>query len=112
MTRWWRKLHNEELCNLYSLPSIIKLVKSRSMRWEGHIAQMGVKRACRILERSGLSGTERIDLVQERGQWYISSTSGGRSVGIVRSRTRDHRVFVCLRGQWTALVDTMNLLVP
>jgi hypothetical protein len=36
-----RKLHNEELHNLYSLPSIIRLIKSRRMRWEGHVAHMG-----------------------------------------------------------------------
>jgi hypothetical protein len=34
----WRKLYNEELHNLYSLPSIIRMIKSRSMRWEEHIA--------------------------------------------------------------------------
>jgi hypothetical protein len=37
----WRKLHIEELHNLYSLPSIIRMIKSRKMRWAGHVAQMG-----------------------------------------------------------------------
>jgi hypothetical protein len=37
----WRKLHNEELHNLYSSPSIIRMIKSRSMRWAGHVAAMG-----------------------------------------------------------------------
>jgi hypothetical protein len=36
----WRKLHNEELCNLYSSPSIIRMLKSRRMRWAGHEARM------------------------------------------------------------------------
>jgi hypothetical protein len=40
----WRKLHNEELHNLYSLPSIIKIIKSRRMKWAGHVARMGEKR--------------------------------------------------------------------
>jgi hypothetical protein len=40
----WRKLHNEELHNLYSSPSIIIIIKSRRMRWAGHVAQMGEKR--------------------------------------------------------------------
>jgi hypothetical protein len=40
----WRKLHNEELHNLYSLPNIIRMMKSRRMRWAGHIARMGEKR--------------------------------------------------------------------
>jgi hypothetical protein len=46
-TRWWRKLHNEELRDLYSSPSIIRIIKSRRMRWAGHVARMG-KRKLRI----------------------------------------------------------------
>jgi hypothetical protein len=46
----WRKLHNEELHNLYSSPSIIIVIKSRRMRWARHVARMGEKRnAYRIL---------------------------------------------------------------
>jgi hypothetical protein len=37
----WRKLHNEELHNLYSSPSIIRMMTSRTMRWEGHVARIG-----------------------------------------------------------------------
>jgi hypothetical protein len=37
----WRKLHNEELHNLYCSPSIIRMIKSRRMRWAGHVARMG-----------------------------------------------------------------------
>jgi hypothetical protein len=37
----WRKLHNEELHNLYSSPNIIRLIKSGRMRWAGHVARMG-----------------------------------------------------------------------
>jgi hypothetical protein len=37
----WRKLHNEELHNLYSSPSVIRLIRSRRMRWAGNVAQMG-----------------------------------------------------------------------
>jgi hypothetical protein len=44
VTGGWRKLHNEELHNLYSLPSIIRIIKSRRMRWAGHAARMGEKR--------------------------------------------------------------------
>jgi hypothetical protein len=40
----WRKLHNEELHNLYAPPSIIRIIKSRRMRWAGHVARMGEKR--------------------------------------------------------------------
>jgi hypothetical protein len=38
VTEGWRKLHNEELHNLYSSPSIIRMIKSRRMRWAGHVA--------------------------------------------------------------------------
>jgi len=41
VTREWRKLHNEELSDLYSLPIIVRVVKSRRMRWAGHVARMG-----------------------------------------------------------------------
>jgi hypothetical protein len=44
VTGGWRKLHNEELHNLYSSPSIIRIIKPRRMRWAGHVAQMGEKR--------------------------------------------------------------------
>jgi hypothetical protein len=36
----WRKLHNEELHNFYSSPNIIRMIKSRRMRWTGHVARM------------------------------------------------------------------------
>jgi hypothetical protein len=41
----WRKLHNEELHNLYSSPSIIRITKSRRMRWAGHVERMVEKRS-------------------------------------------------------------------
>jgi hypothetical protein len=41
VTEEWRKLHNKELQDLYSSPSIIRIVKSRRMRGAGHVARMG-----------------------------------------------------------------------
>jgi hypothetical protein len=53
VTGGWRKLHNEELRDLYSSPSIIRVIKSRRMRWTGHVARMGEKRnAYRLLWES------------------------------------------------------------
>jgi hypothetical protein len=50
VTGEWRKLHNEKLHDLYSSPSIIRIIKKRRMRWAGHVARMGEKRnAYRIL---------------------------------------------------------------
>jgi hypothetical protein len=39
----WRKLHNEELHNMYSSPSMIRMIKSRRMRWAGNVTRMGRK---------------------------------------------------------------------
>jgi hypothetical protein len=44
VTGEWRKLHNEELHNLYSSPNIIRQMNSRRMRWAGHVACMGEER--------------------------------------------------------------------
>jgi hypothetical protein len=41
VTGHWRILHNEELHNLYASPSIIRIIKSRTVKWAGHIARMG-----------------------------------------------------------------------
>jgi hypothetical protein len=41
VTGEWRKLHSEELHNLYSSPDIVRQIKSRRMRWAGHVARMG-----------------------------------------------------------------------
>jgi hypothetical protein len=80
LTGDWRKLHNKELHNLYSLPNIIRMIKSRRMRWAGHVARIGEKQnAYRILvgKPDGTRPLGRpkrmdwIDLVQEIG------TSGG-----------------------------------
>jgi hypothetical protein len=38
---WWRKLHNDELQSLYSLPNTVRVIKSRRLRWAGHVARMG-----------------------------------------------------------------------
>jgi hypothetical protein len=47
VTERWRKLRNEELHNLYSVPSVIRTIKSRRMGWLGYVAQMG-RRGTRI----------------------------------------------------------------
>jgi hypothetical protein len=50
VTQKWRKLHNEEFNDLYFSPNIIRVIKSRRMRWAGHVARMGERRSvCRVL---------------------------------------------------------------
>jgi hypothetical protein len=44
VTGGWRNLHNKELHDMYSSPSIIRIIKSRNIRWAGHVAPMGEKR--------------------------------------------------------------------
>ena len=41
LTEEWKKLHNEQLNDLYCSPNIVRVIKSRRMRWTGHVARMG-----------------------------------------------------------------------
>jgi hypothetical protein len=68
VTLGWRKLHNEELHNLYSSPSIIRIIKSRRMKWAGHVARMMEKmNAYRILVRKPKG---RRPLGRPRRRWW------------------------------------------
>ena len=49
VTGEWKKLHNEELSDLYSLTNIVRVVKSRRLRWAGHVARMGGRGVYRVL---------------------------------------------------------------
>jgi hypothetical protein len=52
VTGEWRELHNEELCDLYCLPNIVRVTKSRTMMWAGRVAHMGERRSVyRVLVR-------------------------------------------------------------
>ena len=96
VTGEWRKLHNEVLNDLYSSPNIVRVIKSRRMKWAGHVARMGERRGLyRVLvgkpegKRSlgrprrrwednikmdlqlvGCDGMDWIDLAQYRDRWW------------------------------------------
>jgi hypothetical protein len=107
-TGGWRKLHNEELHNLYSSPSVIRVIKSRRMRWVEHAARMGERRnAYRILvgKPEGKS-----PLGRPRRRWVDIIKINLREVGW------DGRDWIDLaqdRDRWRAYVNAvMNLRVP
>jgi hypothetical protein len=103
----WRKLHNEELHNLYCSPSIIRIIKSRRMGWKWYVARMGEKRnAYRMLV--GKPEGKR-PLGRPRRRWEYNIRMNPREIGwggmdwIDLAQDRD---------QWRALVNTvMNLRV-
>jgi hypothetical protein len=82
----WRKLHNEELDDLYYLPNIIRVVKSRGMRWAGHVARMGEDRGVhRVLVGKP---EEKRSLGRPRGRFEDNIKKVGRVVGTGRSWLR------------------------
>jgi hypothetical protein len=107
-TGGWRKLHNEELRDLYSSPSIIRIIKSRRTRWAGHVARMGENRnAYRLLvgkaERKGPLGrptcrwADNIKIGLLEIDWGVVDW-----IGLAQDRDK-----------WRALVnEVMNLWVP
>jgi hypothetical protein len=104
----WRKLQNEELHNLYSSPSLIRMIKSRKMRWAGHVVRMWERRnAYRVLVGKPEG---RRPLERPRRRWLNNIKMNLREIGwesmdwIDLARNRD---------KWRALVNTaMYLRVP
>jgi len=104
----WRKLHDEELNDLYSSPNIVRVIKSRRMRWAGHVARRGEGRGVyRVLVRKSEG---KRPLGRPRRRWEENIKMDLQKVGcggmdwIEMAQDRD---------RWLALVNAvMNLRVP
>jgi hypothetical protein len=108
VTGEWRKLHNEELNDLYSLPNTVRVVKSRRMRWAGHVARMGEDRG--VLRVLVGKPEENRPLGRPRRRWEnnikmdFQEVGGGRGDWMELAQDRD---------RWRALVGTVrNFRVP
>jgi hypothetical protein len=103
VTGEWRKLHNEELNDLYSLPNIVRVVKSGRMRWAGHVARMGEDRGV----HRGLVGKPegKRPLGRPRRRWEdnikmnLQEVGGGGGDWMEMAQDRD---------SWRALVGTLR----
>jgi len=104
----WRKLHDEEPNDLYSSPNIVRVIKSRRMRWAGHVTSMGERRGVyRILV--GKSEGKR-PLGRPRRRWENNIKMDFQEVGCGGT---DWIELAQGRDRWRALVDAvMNLRVP
>jgi hypothetical protein len=101
----WRKLHNDELHSLHSSPNIVRMIKSRRMRWAGHVARMGkVRGVYEVLV--GRPETKR-PMGRPRLRWEDNIKLDLREVGI------DEEKWIHLaqdRVQWRAYVNTVMIL--
>jgi hypothetical protein len=104
----WRKLHNDELHDLYSSPNIVRLIKSRRLRWAGHVARMGEGRGVYRFLVGKPEGKK--PLGRPRRRWEDNINMDLREMRIDGAnwiRLAQDRV------QWRDCVNTvMNLWVP
>jgi len=108
VTGEWRKLHNEELRDLYSLLNIVRVVKSRRMRWSGNVARMGEGRGVHRVLVGKPEGKR--PLGRPRRRWEDNIKMDLREVG---RGGGDWMELAQDRDRWRALVNTvMKLRVP
>ena len=104
----WKKLHNEELSDLYSLPNILRVVKSSRMRWAGHVARMVEGRDVhRVLV---WKPERKRPLVRHRHRWEDNIKM---DLQVVRGGCGDWMELAQDRDRWGALVNMVrNIRVP
>jgi len=108
VTGEWRKLHNGELSDLYSLPNIVRVAKSRRMRWVGHVARMAEGRGVHRVLVGRPEGKR--PLGRPRRRWEDNIKMDFQEVG---GGCEDWMELARDRNRWRALVSTlMNLRVP
>jgi hypothetical protein len=108
VTGGWRKLYNEELHGLYSSPGIVRVIKSRRMRWAGHVARVGEVRGAYNILVGRPEG--RRPLGRPRSRWEDNITMDLREIGF---GDVDWIHWAQDRDRWQALVNTvMNRQVP
>jgi hypothetical protein len=106
--RGWRKLHNEELHNLYFSPGIIRIIKSRRLRWAGHVARMGEERNVYRLLVGKPEGKRPLGRPTRR--WIDNIKKDLLDIGL---NVVDWIGLAQDRYRWRALVNAvMNLRVP
>jgi hypothetical protein len=108
VTAEWRKLHNEELNDLYSLPNMVRVVKGIIMRWAGHVARMGEGRGVHRILVGKPEGRRSLERTRRRWEDNIKRDlqEVGGGCGDWMERAQDMY-------SWRALVSTvMNFRVP
>jgi len=90
ITKEWRKLHNEEPNDLYCSPNIVRVIKSRKMRWAGHVACMGEKRGVHIVLVGKRDGKR--PLARPRRRWMFRKWEVGIWTRLSWFRIRFHKM--------------------
>jgi len=108
VTGEWTKLHNEKLNDLYSSPNIARVIKSRIMRWAGHVARMGERRGVHMVLVGKPEG--RRPLGRPRRRWKDNIKMDLQKV---ECEDMDWIELAQDRDRWRAIVNAvMNLRVP